>query len=453
MALCPVGHDSTTTDYCSICGTPMGAPPQSAPATAAQMADAPPISVPPVAAPTTQVCPICQALASADAFFCETCGYDFLTGSLPRSVAGEVAPEVVTDLPEADSPSATSQNGGTGLDDGADPGDGVEPGEGVELGDSAPDDQPKRDPAPAEPEPADPAPAVPTPAEQASPAVTTFDLDQPVRHRPLHNPLVVDQVPRPVTPAQPPAASPQAVLSFGAPARDLPDPDALRPIAIEPRPGIGMPPPPSGLPSTNQQPIRPGSMAPPPSMPRPQNRPVPPQQLSVPRSAEPAVGRPSSPGTAEPPPAVQPRPVAAPPPQLPTSGGPARWVAEVWIDPEWYRLQQPPEQLPSPGQPIIVALRKQSIVIGRSSASGRPDIDCVTDTGTSRRQAALTTDGIRWFVEDLGSSNGTYVARVDQPLPTQPISGRVELGHHDRIYLGSWTRIVVRPALLQEADL
>lgn len=138
---------------------------------------------------------------------------------------------------------------------------------------------------------------------------------------------------------------------------------------------------------------------------------------------------------------------------LPSSQGPARWVAEVWIDPEWYRLQQAPEQLPSPGQPMIQALRKPTIVIGRTSAAGRPDLDCVTDTGVSRRQAALTTDGSRWFVEDLGSSNGTYLGQVDQPLPTQPISGRVELGPHDRIYVGSWTRIVVRPALVQEAQL
>ena len=117
------------------------------------------------------------------------------------------------------------------------------------------------------------------------------------------------------------------------------------------------------------------------------------------------------------------------------------------------RIQQAPEQLPSPGQPLIQSLRKSTIVIGRTSASGRPDLDCVTDTGVSRRQAVLTTDGIRWFLEDLGSSNGTYIGQVDRPLPTAPISGRVELGPHDRIYVGSWTRIVVRPALMQEAEL
>ena len=59
----------------------------------------------------------------------------------------------------------------------------------------------------------------------------------------------------------------------------------------------------------------------------------------------------------------------------------------------------------------------------------------------------LVTDGSRWFLEDLSSSNGTYIGQVDQPMPTEPIDSRVELGLHDRIYIGSWTRIVVRPAL------
>ena len=37
------------------------------------------------------------------------------------------------------------------------------------------------------------------------------------------------------------------------------------------------------------------------------------------------------------------------------------------------------------------------------------DIDCGNDNGVSRRHAQLTTDGTRWFVEDLQSSNGTFV--------------------------------------------
>ena len=82
-----------------------------------------------------------------------------------------------------------------------------------------------------------------------------------------------------------------------------------------------------------------------------------------------------------------------------------------------------------------------------------PDIDCDPDTGVSRRQAMLSTDGSRWYVEDLGSSNGTYLGQADQPLPTMPISGRSQVGADDRIYVGSWTRLVVRPALPSEVSL
>lgn len=136
------------------------------------------------------------------------------------------------------------------------------------------------------------------------------------------------------------------------------------------------------------------------------------------------------------------------------TNGPARWVAEVWVDPEWFRLQQSPDQLPSPGVPRVMGLRGTRVLIGRPSPDQpMPDIDCVTDSGVSRRQAQLISDGIRWFLEDLGSSNGTFVGQVDRPLPTQPIRGRVEVSPHDRIYVGSWTRIVVRPALKQEAEL
>ena len=57
----------------------------------------------------------------------------------------------------------------------------------------------------------------------------------------------------------------------------------------------------------------------------------------------------------------------------------------------------------------------------------------------SRRQASLVTDGTRWFVENLGSANGTYVTRVDAPIPDDPISGRVEVSHHDRLRGGSFS--------------
>ncbi|MDQ4051305.1 MAG: FHA domain-containing protein [Actinomycetota bacterium] len=140
-------------------------------------------------------------------------------------------------------------------------------------------------------------------------------------------------------------------------------------------------------------------------------------------------------------------PPADPNPSPQISGG---WVAEVWIDPDWYADQKSTDPLPSPGLPIVVPLKHQSILIGRASRSRNitPDIDLSSDNGISRRHAQLTTDGTRWWVEDLGSSNGTYVGSSVGALPTQaiPQGQKKEIGSDDRVYLGAWTRIVVRKA-------
>ena len=130
------------------------------------------------------------------------------------------------------------------------------------------------------------------------------------------------------------------------------------------------------------------------------------------------------------------------------------WVAEVWVDPEWYAAQDSDETMPSPGLPVVVPLAVRSALIGRVSASKNivPDVDCTSDSGVSRRHAQLTTDGTRWFVEDLGSSNGTFVGQIAAPLPEDPIEvgPKRELGDADRIYVGAWTRIVVRKATEDE---
>jgi hypothetical protein len=130
------------------------------------------------------------------------------------------------------------------------------------------------------------------------------------------------------------------------------------------------------------------------------------------------------------------------------------WVAEVWVDPDWYADQDSDEPCPSAGLPVVVPLRTQSLLIGRHSKSRNihPDIECASDVGVSRRQAQLTTDGQRWWVEDLQSSNGTYVGAASGPLPTDalPPGQRQELAEDDRIYLGAWTRVVVRRATPEE---
>lgn len=141
-------------------------------------------------------------------------------------------------------------------------------------------------------------------------------------------------------------------------------------------------------------------------------------------------------------------------PENPSPNVDVEWVVELWIDPDWYAVQNSPDPLPSPGVPETVPLRHRSVLIGRTSRSRNinPDIDCASDTGVSRRQAQLTTDGTRWFIEDLDSANGTFVAPASGVLPSHPIQvgKRTELDADDRVYFGAWSRMVIREATEEE---
>ena len=165
--------------------------------------------------------------------------------------------------------------------------------------------------------------------------------------------------------------------------------------------------------------------------------------------ASPTASGPASPSAGTPVPAV---PDQAPTPLAPTV--PLEWVAEVWVDPDWYAEQETDDPCPSPGLPAIVPLTVRSLLVGRVSQSRNihPEVDCGGDSGVSRRQAQLSTDGSRWWVEDLQSSNGTYVGSSGGPLPTVALvpGQRRELAEGDRVYLGAWTRIVVRRATDEE---
>jgi len=153
----------------------------------------------------------------------------------------------------------------------------------------------------------------------------------------------------------------------------------------------------------------------------------------------------------DPAPASSPAPASTPTPAVeadpagtalptPAPEGEDSWAAQKAEDP-----------MPSAGLPGLVPLRERSVLVGRPSVSRNihPAVDCGTDSGVSRRHCQLNTDGQRWWVEDLQSANGTYVSRAGDPLPTTPIPAgqRREIEDGDRLYLGAWTRIVIRTAL------
>jgi hypothetical protein len=144
-----------------------------------------------------------------------------------------------------------------------------------------------------------------------------------------------------------------------------------------------------------------------------------------------------------------PAPATAPPAAV-------TWVAEIWVDPAWYERnrEDATDPCPAAGAPKVAPLPGTSALIGRPSTSRQihPQVDCTPDSGVSRKHAQLLLDGDRWYVEDLGSTNGTYVGGATAPPPTDPIpSGqRRELGDNDRIYVGAWTRVVIRRATADE---
>ena len=140
MPTCPAGHDSTDSDFCDVCGMRIGgtatgaAPaPGTTPASAAPAGAAPgapsaadsgaaPASAPAGADATGEPCPQCGTPRSGQ--FCETCGYDFVSGKATLSAPSAPA------KPDS-GPTPAPGRGAVGPDGGTAPGDtGIGPGDG-----------------------------------------------------------------------------------------------------------------------------------------------------------------------------------------------------------------------------------------------------------------------------------------------------------------------------------
>ena len=144
---------------------------------------------------------------------------------------------------------------------------------------------------------------------------------------------------------------------------------------------------------------------------------------------------------------------SAQPAHAPTPG--ADWVAELWIDPDWFAAQDSCRRLRDERPPDDRAHPWDHRAVGRRSRSRGiiPEIDCANDGSVSHRHAQLTLDHDRWYVEDLGSTNGTFVGTPGEPLPDDPARAsreRHELADDERIYVGAWSRIMIRRATDEE---
>jgi hypothetical protein len=91
----------------------------------------------------------------------------------------------------------------------------------------------------------------------------------------------------------------------------------------------------------------------------------------------------------------------------------------------------------------------RTLVVGRAVTSDIP----IYDPTISRRHAELSLTETGVLVRDLGSSNGTFVATTGDPLPDVPLTQGVrrEIEESDRVFIGAWTRLVIRKALPGEA--
>src|SRR6478735_2171447 len=145
-------------------------------------------------------------------------------------------------------------------------------------------------------------------------------------------------------------------------------------------------------------------------------------------------------------PAVDPDPSVLPDP---AAAGLAEWQVEVAADRDFYAVKatSDTDAFPTDPQSRTIPLTGHVALIGRESASRgiHPEIDAGDDSAVSRRHAQLVHSGDQWQVVDLGSTNGTTVAKAGQAPDPDPLpSGQPRaLADGDAVLVGAWTRVTL----------
>lgn len=102
--VCPNGHDSTESDFCSNCGTEMNPSANSASAPSS-VAGATPAAL----AANLGKCPTCSTQREDSSRFCGICGHDFQTGQA-GVVPDDLQPVAAAPAPTASSPTTSSSS-------------------------------------------------------------------------------------------------------------------------------------------------------------------------------------------------------------------------------------------------------------------------------------------------------------------------------------------------------
>ncbi|MBE0477183.1 MAG: DUF3662 domain-containing protein [Coriobacteriia bacterium] len=77
-----------------------------------------------------------------------------------------------------------------------------------------------------------------------------------------------------------------------------------------------------------------------------------------------------------------------------------------------------------------VVLRSERVVVGRLGECGI----CLADANASRKHAAFVRDGEGWAIEDLGSTNGTFVNGVRSPRSRLRDGDVIQIGVTKLVY-------------------